>query len=45
MDEPYVIQNQESSWFLSVLPEKHVENPVIAQQTESLQVNNSSYCS
>ena len=42
MDKPYRIQNQESSWFLLVLPEKHVENPANAQQTGSLQVNNSS---
>ena len=31
--------------FSSVLPEKHIENPVNAQQTGSLQVNHSSYCS
>ena len=45
MEEPYRIQNQESSWFLSVLPEKHFENPVNTQQTGSQQLNNLSYCS
>ena len=44
MNEPYQIQNEENSVFISFAA-KYFENPVNAQQSESLKLNNPSYCS